>query len=179
MELFLKDGFENVHIQDITDMAGTSKGTFYTYFTSKDEVIVEHYNKIDDFYNKTFYALNPEEKSMKKLKKIFCSGFEYVQELGYEFLSIVLINQLNSSKESTVMNDPNRPIQQITQSIIKEGQIRGEFNSHMSAKDYADILTGYFRGIFAEYCINKNPNITIKEFGESHLNLIVQRILSV
>ncbi|MDT2193928.1 helix-turn-helix domain-containing protein [Paenibacillus larvae] len=39
--MFLKDGYENVSVDDIIAATGTSKGTFYHYFSSKEEIIGE------------------------------------------------------------------------------------------------------------------------------------------
>lgn len=38
--LFLENGFANTSIQNILDEAGISKGTFYNYFTSKNECLI-------------------------------------------------------------------------------------------------------------------------------------------
>ena len=40
LELFYEKGYENTTIQDIIDHLGVSKGAFYHYFKSKEEVIV-------------------------------------------------------------------------------------------------------------------------------------------
>lgn len=39
--LFIKKGFTSTSIQDILDVASISKGTFYNYFTSKNECLIE------------------------------------------------------------------------------------------------------------------------------------------
>jgi AcrR family transcriptional regulator len=39
--LFLKEGFSNVSVDEITKSAGISKGGFYVYFKSKDELLEE------------------------------------------------------------------------------------------------------------------------------------------
>ena len=41
MELFAKNGFENTPIRQITAHAGIGKGTFYDYFTDKDDILNE------------------------------------------------------------------------------------------------------------------------------------------
>ena len=41
MELFARDGFENTPIRKITAHAGIGKGTFYDYFTDKDDILHE------------------------------------------------------------------------------------------------------------------------------------------
>jgi len=41
LAMFMENGFENVSVDDIIDETGISKGTFYHYFASKDEIVWE------------------------------------------------------------------------------------------------------------------------------------------
>lgn len=41
LRLFTEKGFENVSVDDIIAATGTSKGTFYHYFDSKDEIVAD------------------------------------------------------------------------------------------------------------------------------------------
>lgn len=43
LHLFSCQGYENTSISEITNLAGTAKGTFFNYFTSKADVIAEWY----------------------------------------------------------------------------------------------------------------------------------------
>lgn len=45
-ELFAKNGYEETKVEDITKDLGISKGSFYTYFTTKDELLYEVLEKI-------------------------------------------------------------------------------------------------------------------------------------
>ena len=45
-ELFAKNGYEETKIEDITRELGVSKGSFYTYFETKDELLYEILGKI-------------------------------------------------------------------------------------------------------------------------------------
>ncbi|MFS8629945.1 MAG: TetR/AcrR family transcriptional regulator, partial [Bacillales bacterium] len=40
LELFAENGFEATSVQQITERCGISKGAFYLYFKSKDELIL-------------------------------------------------------------------------------------------------------------------------------------------
>lgn len=40
-ELFLKNGFKDVNVSDITKAAGVGVGTFYNYYPSKEELFLE------------------------------------------------------------------------------------------------------------------------------------------
>jgi Transcriptional regulator len=42
-ELFLLKGFKDINVSDITNRAGVSVGTFYSYYTSKEKLFAEIY----------------------------------------------------------------------------------------------------------------------------------------
>ncbi|MGD6968120.1 TetR/AcrR family transcriptional regulator [Rossellomorea vietnamensis] len=44
--LFIEKGFQQTSIQDILDDSGISKGTFYNYFSSKNELLIELFKSI-------------------------------------------------------------------------------------------------------------------------------------
>ncbi|HEX7065866.1 MAG TPA: helix-turn-helix domain-containing protein, partial [Bacillales bacterium] len=49
VELFGKNGFNETSIQDIVDGLGVTKGTFYYYFSSKQQLLADiHLSFIDD-----------------------------------------------------------------------------------------------------------------------------------
>lgn len=45
LSMFMEKGYEHVSVDDIIEATGTSKGTFYHYFKSKDAIISAIYNK--------------------------------------------------------------------------------------------------------------------------------------
>ncbi|WP_284035715.1 TetR/AcrR family transcriptional regulator [Neobacillus sp. 114] len=45
-QLFIEKGFQNTSIQDILDYSGISKGTFYNYFSSKNELLIAVFTSI-------------------------------------------------------------------------------------------------------------------------------------
>jgi AcrR family transcriptional regulator len=45
-ELFVDKGYQNTSIQDILDFSGISKGTFYNYFSSKNELLIAVFTSI-------------------------------------------------------------------------------------------------------------------------------------
>ncbi|MBM4760923.1 TetR/AcrR family transcriptional regulator [Bacillus sp. B15-48] len=45
-QLFMEKGFQNTSIQDILEYSGISKGTFYNYFSSKNELLIENFKSL-------------------------------------------------------------------------------------------------------------------------------------
>ncbi|WP_110114049.1 TetR/AcrR family transcriptional regulator [Bacillus sp. CGMCC 1.16541] len=45
-QLFIEKGFQATSIQDILECSGISKGTFYNYFSSKNELLLAHFKEV-------------------------------------------------------------------------------------------------------------------------------------
>ena len=41
LELIKENGFDSINVEDITRKAGVAKGTFYTYFKRKEDIVLE------------------------------------------------------------------------------------------------------------------------------------------
>lgn len=50
LKLFAKRGFEHVSIAQITTTCGVSKGTFYTHFATKYDIVLEKFQEFDAHY---------------------------------------------------------------------------------------------------------------------------------
>lgn len=50
MELFDREGFENVSVEQIAQLAGCSVGNIYHYFKSKDELVIQVTDSVDAQY---------------------------------------------------------------------------------------------------------------------------------
>jgi len=68
-KLFLEKGYEETSVDDILDASGLSKGGFYHYFKSKDEVLAESINK---FAEDLLKELDPiiEDQGLNALEKL-------------------------------------------------------------------------------------------------------------
>lgn len=72
IKLFAEKGFQSTSVQDIVSSYGISKGAFYNYFSSKEELLVDIFKYYNDKFNlKTdeIDALNisPREKLQKRI----------------------------------------------------------------------------------------------------------------
>lgn len=64
-QLFIEKGFQNTSIQDILDYSGISKGTFYNYFSSKNELLIALfktiYKKLERERNELLIGQDPSD----------------------------------------------------------------------------------------------------------------------
>jgi AcrR family transcriptional regulator len=73
-QLFIEKGFQSTSIQDILDYSGISKGTFYNYFSSKNELLIALfktiYKKMEQERNELLIGQDPSniEIFMKQIE---------------------------------------------------------------------------------------------------------------
>ena len=79
-ELFRKNGYKDTKVEDITRKLGISKGSFYTYFKTKEELLYELLENVKksemERYSKVEIDENPKKLwkiLLKKDLKVFLS----------------------------------------------------------------------------------------------------------
>ncbi|MDT8861383.1 TetR/AcrR family transcriptional regulator [Alkalihalobacillus sp. MEB130] len=109
-KLFVEKGFQATSIQDILEYSGISKGTFYNYFSSKNELIMAlfrtFYKKMEKERNELLIGEDPSDI------EIFVKQFEF---------------QLNTNKKNkvfTLYEEVLFSTDEELKAFIKRGQIR-------------------------------------------------------
>jgi len=74
-------GFKKTSIQDITDAAGIAKGTFYNFFTSKEELLFEILTIHEDFRDNLLKeVISSESDAEKAIQQVIHKGLEMTEE---------------------------------------------------------------------------------------------------
>jgi len=79
-DLFHKYGYNSVGLSVILKEVGLPKGSFYYYFSSKDELLIE---VIQYFINETIVIFNSFPKTIKGLFGFFNAYFDRIESFGY------------------------------------------------------------------------------------------------
>lgn len=67
IELFEQNGFSETSIQDIVDALGVTKGTFYYYFKSKEELLMDiHLRYIEGLLREQQRIINDGRRSVRE-----------------------------------------------------------------------------------------------------------------
>ncbi|MGJ9457823.1 TetR/AcrR family transcriptional regulator [Oceanobacillus sp. CF4.6] len=175
IRLFKEKGFENVHIEEITEMAGTSKGSFYTYFKSKDDVIIEHYNQIDDVYEEVSNHLS-NVALKEQIYKVLHAGFQFCDDIGYEFLSIVLSSQLSKNEKESLVINKDRRLYKIMINIFQQAEQSGQFSPKKPIGYYVQSILTYYRGLYLDFCLLKDPELKLSNYGRESMKLFIEQL---
>ncbi|MEG0091144.1 MAG: helix-turn-helix domain-containing protein, partial [Oscillospiraceae bacterium] len=107
-KLFNEKGYDETTIDDIISESGTSKGSFYHYYSSKDELLSSLSEVFDEKYEEVMQTLDPEMNSYDKLLYLCYSVHDMIEkEIPIGLLSSLYSSQV-TTKGDKHLQDQNR-----------------------------------------------------------------------
>lgn len=165
LELFGKYGFEHVTIEQITKACDVSKGTFYTHFPSKYDVILEKFKEFDTFYDTVEKEIDPSLSASEKILTIYSEQMLYIiNVVGKDVLATVYTAAMtNQVEENHYLISPQRKIFQILNNYIAEGVASGEFRQDVSIADMQSMIQRCMRANVYDWLIHNETFDLVKE----------------
>ena len=151
ISLFKSKGFENVLIEDITNEANTAKGTFYTHFKSKKDLLFHTFNKFDEIYVKAY----EEVKHIPTFEERFLSFIEIsyrgIDAGGKEIPKALYYNSILETNPR-LLHD-GRALFRIVLEMVQFGIKTGELSAKQSAEYYRDMIKTQITGMDYLWCV--------------------------
>lgn len=151
MALFKERGYTNVKVTEICQAADISLGTFYHYFSSKDSIIDETYQLVDE---QIFEHLQGKEFATpidKILGLLEMSACIMQDELGF-LLIVGSYYQLISSKPDYSYSH-KRKLYKTLEQTIQEGIDQGYFKEDTNKTEIAEMCLRLGRGDILDWCM--------------------------
>lgn len=124
IDLFRRNGYEQVTVQDICDACGISKPTFYSRFSSKGDILLDFYEDVSLRLNDNLSALMGTTSAWEQLRICFETLMDETESVGYELMSHTLAINLSEDHHSF---DERPYLARTMSTIIDRGQRMGEF----------------------------------------------------
>ena len=160
-ELFKKNGYEETKIERITKEVGISKGSFYTYFKTKEDVLFSILEKIEIEIENSINDIDTSEEPSKVLYNLLEKRVElflgYVQNMKLENLYIMKSGQIDEFKNKITVFYTTY----IKENIIKKYENKKIWDLEIISKYINSSIEGYF---FEE--IFENKGIIDKDFED-------------
>lgn len=139
IQLFATKGFKETSIQDIVDALNVTKGTFYYYFTSKEQLLMDiHLQYIDDLLEKQESIIKNESMNCKD--KLYNIVYMLIHDIEKEGLSakVFFREMRNLNEDHLKLIVPKRDQFRINiQKLLDEGIEQNEIRSDLPT----DIVT--------------------------------------
>ena len=162
-QLFHEKGYSETTIDDIIAASGTSKGSFYHYYSSKDELLSSLSELFDAKYEEVMLTLDPQMNSFDKLMYLSYTVHDMIgKDIPIGLLSSLYSSQVVTKGDKHLQNQDRYYYQVITQ-IIAEGQERGQITKDMTVREIQRLYTLSERAIIYDYCIS-NGNYSLGEY---------------
>ena len=136
-ELFRKNGYKDTKVEDITRKLGISKGSFYTYFKTKEELLCELLESIKESEMEKYSKVEIDENPKKTLENFIKERFKSFLEL----LNNADIGIMNSFTQNTIVGKFREEMTKFFKSFIKENiLLRYESNREYDMEIISDFI---------------------------------------
>ena len=137
-ELFAKNGYEETKVEDITKDLGISKGSFYTYFATKEELLYEVLEKIKKEIIENLENINVNQMPEKVLE-------DYVKAKMNH--AVKILNNMKLKAVEKHLIDPKlriffQELREKSTNFIKINIVE-KFNSKNGNKYNADVISEF------------------------------------
>ncbi|MBQ6928947.1 MAG: TetR/AcrR family transcriptional regulator, partial [Oscillospiraceae bacterium] len=134
-QLFHEKGYSETTIDDIIAASGTSKGSFYHYYSSKDELLSSLSEVFDAKYEEVMQTLDNDMNSYEKLLYLCYTVHDMIEkEIPIGLLASLYSSQVVTKGDKHLQNQ-DRYYYYVIRQIIDEGQKRGQIATDLTVRE--------------------------------------------
>ena len=163
-ELFRKNGYEETKVEDITRELGVSKGSFYTYFKTKDEVLYEILERIKKENEERISKINVNQEPSKILEHYDISKMNYIVKL----LNNMKISSINRNLSNSKLKNFFEELKKVSIEFIKKNIVE-KFNKINGNKYNLEIISEFVYLAIEEFLYNEFVLKNFKNLESSDL----------
>lgn len=172
-QLFHEKGYNATTVDDIIALSGTSKGSFYYYFNTKDELLNTLSVILDDFYEELESRMNPDLNSFVKLLNVNYEAHKMIEEnISIDLIASLYSTQLVSQGQRNLL-DQNRTYYKFITRIVAEGQMRGQIRNDMSAIEITKYFTMCERALVSDWCLSRGE-FSLSEYSHKCMPVMLE-----
>lgn len=164
--LFYKYGYENTTVEDIVFESETSRGSFYHYFKSKDELLNTLSSLFDNKYEELEPSLADYSSAYDKLIYLNRELFNMLENnVSMDLLARLYSSQLTTSGDKTLL-DHNRFYYKLLRKIVIEGKENGEFAEGITVNEIVKAYAMCERALISEWCLSNGEYSLTRDSAE-------------
>ena len=143
LDLFDREGFENVSVEEIAQAAGCSVGNIYHYFKSKDELAIQLTQHVDEAYQvlEQAYLADTDRSGREKLLDFVGRSLEI--SVGDEVLYKAFIHGLRYPEQGVLKGSEKRVYYRLLGELVEVGPTNQIFSTPRD-KRTEDYISGRF-----------------------------------
>lgn len=151
LDLFDKEGFENVSVEQVAQAAGCSVGNIYHYFKSKDELSLQVTESVDRVYAMLAeqYRADGQTPAIDKMMDFLCRALQI--SAGDEKLYKAFVHALRYPEQGTLKDSEKRVYHRLLRQLTAACQAEGSISAAYTADEVVQMLVAFHRGMLFEW----------------------------
>lgn len=174
-KLFYEQGYEDTTIEEIIEVSGTSKGSFYHYFEGKDALLGSLAYMMDEKYEELEPGIAEDADSYEALLYLNHELMIMIEDsINLELLTELYSTQLTTRGEKPLL-DHDRTYYKLLRRIITRGRERGELIPDLGVGEMVRYYAMCERALLYEWCLRKGE-YSLSEEAARKLPLMLQSL---
>ena len=150
-KLFYEQGYDDTTVEEIVEESGTSKGSFYHYFSGKDALLSSLSDLFDDKYQELFLMID--------------------NSVSLDLVARMYSSQLVTAGEKHLM-DHNRLYYKLLRQIVSEGQKKGELRDDATVNEIVKAYALCERALIYDWCIS-NGDYSLSQYAKTMMPIFL------
>lgn len=172
-QMFYDKGYDQTTVDDIIELSGTSKGSFYYYFSTKDELLSTLSAVLDDYYEELSVDMDQEMNNYDKLMYLNYKIHTMMEEkINIDLLSSLYSTQLTAKGQRHLL-DQNRVYYRLIAGIVEAGQKKGEIRSDKSIGEITKYYSLCERALVSDWCLSKG-DYSLGEYSKEYMPIMME-----
>ncbi|PEI83366.1 TetR/AcrR family transcriptional regulator [Bacillus toyonensis] len=168
LNLTKKKEIENITIEDICKKANISVGTFYHYFSSKEDIYQKLFQQIEENLNEELESITQHTTIQKTILNFFQCIAKYTTKLELH------INLLNDFNKKIFAYEPSL-IYKTLNTFVNKGRFEKELTNDMSVEEITTYLFTVARGVILDWCL-LGGEYSLEQRMDSYMKLTLKSL---
>lgn len=154
-KLFYEKGYNGTTVDDIIELSQTSKGSFYYYFNTKDELLNTLSMILDENYEELENTMDEDMDCFDKLMFLNYKAHTFMEDqISIDILASLYSTQLVATGQRHLL-DQNRSYYKLITKVVEEGQKRGQLSDDVAVSDITKYYSMCERALVYDWCLNQ------------------------
>ncbi|MFI3173078.1 MAG: TetR/AcrR family transcriptional regulator [Eubacteriales bacterium] len=172
-EMFYEKGYDHTTVDDIIALSGTSKGSFYYYFESKDSLLSTLSSILDEKYEELSDKMPEDMHAFDKLMLMNHEVHKFMEhKIDVQLLASLYSTQLTTKSDRHLL-DQNRVYYKLLQKIVDEGQLKGELTLDKSVGNICKLYGIYERALVSDWCLCQG-SYSLADYSKEYMPIMME-----
>lgn len=172
-QLFHDKGYDHTTVDDIIELSGTSKGSFYYYFNTKDELLSTLSTVLDDYYEELYAGMDQEMDNYEKLLYLNYKVHSMIEEkISIDLLASLYSTQLIAKGQRHLL-DQNRVYYRLISRVVEDGQKKGQIRQDKSISEITKYYSLCERALVSDWCLSKG-DYSLGEYSREYMPVMME-----